>query len=503
MVGLSIGDHDVTFTAGSVKVSTRLLDGTYPDYRQLIPAEYPNRLHVGKDSLLDALRRVRLLVRDNTTPVRLSMRHGGVDLTVVSQEVGDASETVDADFEGEDLTIAFNPTYLIDGVEAVAGDEVLLETVDATKPATVRAAERDRLPLSPDARPRSPDPPGPPIRPVHLVSLAVTDFRNLADATIEPDPEGTTVITGRNGAGKTSLLEAVGLPGHPAVVPGLARGRPWCGAGRERAILRAETRVGDRASRSRRRSPSAGRARTQVNRQPVRRRADLHEALRVTVFSPEDIGVVRSDRPTADGSSTRHSPSSTPRRLGRPRRSTKVLRQRAALLRGRPADRLDAETATTLDVWDDRLDEAGTRLVEAREHAGRRAGAAGLRALRATGRVSRRTSGWPTRRSWAGALLEALAGARVRGPPTRACTTVGPPPGRAGARPWRGCPSRTHASQGEQRSLALALRLAAHQLATERSRARPRYSSWTTCSPNWTPGRAGAPGRAPLRARPC
>ena len=140
-IGLSIGDHDVTFTAGDVKVSTRLLDGSYPDYRQLIPAEYPNRLHVGKDSLLDALRRVRLLVRDNTTPVRLSMRSGGVDLTVVSQEVGDASETVDADFEGTELTIAFNPTYLIDGVEAVSGDEVVLETVDATKPATVRAAE--------------------------------------------------------------------------------------------------------------------------------------------------------------------------------------------------------------------------------------------------------------------------------------------------------------------------------------------------------------------------
>lgn len=140
-VGLSVGEHDVTFTADSVKVSTRLLDGTYPDYRQLIPAEYPNRLHVGKDSLLDALRRVRLLVRDNTTPVRLSMRTGGVDMTVVSQEVGDASETVDADFDGTELTIAFNPTYLIDGVEAVTGDEVLLETVDATKPATVRSAE--------------------------------------------------------------------------------------------------------------------------------------------------------------------------------------------------------------------------------------------------------------------------------------------------------------------------------------------------------------------------
>ncbi|HWD52576.1 MAG TPA: DNA polymerase III subunit beta [Acidimicrobiales bacterium] len=144
-VGLSIGEHDVTFTAGDVQVSTRLLDGSYPDYRQLIPAEYPNRLHVGKDSLLDALRRVRLLVRDNTTPVRLSMRQGGVDLTVVSQEVGDASETVDADFEGADLTIAFNPTYLIDGVDAVMGDEVLLETIDATKPATVRGAEQSEF----------------------------------------------------------------------------------------------------------------------------------------------------------------------------------------------------------------------------------------------------------------------------------------------------------------------------------------------------------------------
>ncbi|MHB1711103.1 MAG: DNA polymerase III subunit beta [Acidimicrobiales bacterium] len=142
MVGLSFGDHEATFAAGNVRVSTRLLDGSYPDYQQLIPSEYPNRLHVGKDSLIDALRRVRLLVRDNTTPVRLSMRQGGVDLTVVSQEVGDASETVDGDFEGGDLTIAFNPTYLIDGVDAVMGDEVMLETIDATKPATVRGAER-------------------------------------------------------------------------------------------------------------------------------------------------------------------------------------------------------------------------------------------------------------------------------------------------------------------------------------------------------------------------
>jgi DNA polymerase-3 subunit beta len=64
-----------------------------------------------------------------------------MDLTVVSQEVGDASETVDADFDGTELTIAFNPTYLIDGVEAITSDEVQLETLDALKPATLKPTE--------------------------------------------------------------------------------------------------------------------------------------------------------------------------------------------------------------------------------------------------------------------------------------------------------------------------------------------------------------------------
>ena len=142
-VGVVAGPKEITFAHGSVRISTRLLEGAYPDYRQLVPDHYPNRLHLGKESLLGALRRVRLLVRDNTTPVRLSMRAGGVDLSVVSQEVGDASETVDGDFTGEDLVIAFNPSYLIDGVEAVLGDEVVVETDDPSRPTTVRAAEHD------------------------------------------------------------------------------------------------------------------------------------------------------------------------------------------------------------------------------------------------------------------------------------------------------------------------------------------------------------------------
>ena len=144
-VGVASSANEITFWQGNVQISTRLLEGRYPDYKQLIPDHYPNRLHLGKESFLAALRRVQLLVRDNTTPVRLSMRGGGVDLSVQSQDVGDATEAVDGDFTGEDLVIAFNPAYLIDGVEAVAGDEVIVETADASRAATVRGAEDDQF----------------------------------------------------------------------------------------------------------------------------------------------------------------------------------------------------------------------------------------------------------------------------------------------------------------------------------------------------------------------
>ncbi|HXY26804.1 MAG TPA: DNA polymerase III subunit beta [Acidimicrobiales bacterium] len=144
-VGVAASASEITFWQGNVQISTRLLEGRYPDYKQLIPEGYPNRLHLGKESFLAALRRVQLLVRDNTTPVRLSMRPGGVDLSVQSQDVGDATESVDGDYGGEDLVIAFNPSYLIDGVEAVAGDEVIVETADASRAATVRGAEDDEF----------------------------------------------------------------------------------------------------------------------------------------------------------------------------------------------------------------------------------------------------------------------------------------------------------------------------------------------------------------------
>jgi DNA polymerase-3 subunit beta len=142
-VTLRLGEHDATFEVGTVRLTTRLIEGEFPNYRQLIPASYPNRLIVAREALLDALRRVKLLVRDQTTPVRIALRPDGIELTVVSTEIGQATEDVDAKYEGAEMTVAFNPGYLIDGVEAIAGEEVLLETLDALKPATLRPTEGD------------------------------------------------------------------------------------------------------------------------------------------------------------------------------------------------------------------------------------------------------------------------------------------------------------------------------------------------------------------------
>jgi DNA polymerase-3 subunit beta len=141
VITLRLGDRDATFELGPVRLSTRLIEGEFPNYRQLIPSGYPNNLIVPRDALLEAVRRVKLLVRDPTTPVRIALRSDGIELTVITQDWGQATEQVDAKYEGSEMTVAFNPTYLIDGIEAITSDEARLETLDALKPATIKPTE--------------------------------------------------------------------------------------------------------------------------------------------------------------------------------------------------------------------------------------------------------------------------------------------------------------------------------------------------------------------------
>lgn len=138
-VSVRLGERDAAFeTTDGVRLTTRLIEGEFPNYRNLIPASYPNRLTVGREPLLDAIKRVKLLARD-ATPIRLGLSSDGLELSAVAQDVGQANEQLDATYEGAELTVAFNPDYLSAGVEAVSGDEVVLQTLDALKPAVITA----------------------------------------------------------------------------------------------------------------------------------------------------------------------------------------------------------------------------------------------------------------------------------------------------------------------------------------------------------------------------
>jgi DNA polymerase III subunit beta len=139
-VTLRLGERDASFEIGDVRLSTRLIEGEFPNYRGLIPASHPNRLTVGREVLLDAVRRVRLMAREST-PVRLVMKPDALELLAVTQDVGQAHEELDATFDGAELTVAFNPEFLIQGAEVTPGDEITLETIDALKPALLRSPD--------------------------------------------------------------------------------------------------------------------------------------------------------------------------------------------------------------------------------------------------------------------------------------------------------------------------------------------------------------------------
>jgi DNA polymerase III subunit beta len=136
-VEILLEESQATFHAGPLTLTSRLIEGEFPSYRQLIPEGYENHLTVSRIGLLDAVSRVGLLARENS-PVRLEFNALGVRLSSSSPDLGGAVEVVEAEYGGEDTTVAFNPGYLIDGLSVATGDKAKIEVRDGLKPALVR-----------------------------------------------------------------------------------------------------------------------------------------------------------------------------------------------------------------------------------------------------------------------------------------------------------------------------------------------------------------------------
>ena len=141
-VELVIGEAQTAFRVGTLRMTSRLIEGEFPNFRQLLPEPGQNRLATGRVDLLEAVRRVGLLARESS-PVRLELNALGVRLSSSSPDLGGAVEAVEGTYEGDELTVAFNPTYLGDGLSASSADRVTVELRDGLKPALIKGQGED------------------------------------------------------------------------------------------------------------------------------------------------------------------------------------------------------------------------------------------------------------------------------------------------------------------------------------------------------------------------
>jgi DNA replication and repair protein RecF len=303
---------------------------------------------------------------------------------------------------------------------------------------------------------------------VHVRTLWLTDFRSYTSIEVNLSP-GLTVLVGANGEGKTNLLEALAwlatlssFRGAPAEAL-VRRGAPF-------AVVRALAERDGRELLLEAQLQPAGRNRVLVNRQSLRRARDLLGSLRVTVFTPDDLDIVK------DGPGERRRFLDDALVALHPRNDVlrtevdKILRQRNALLR-QTGGRLAEAAAFTLDVWDAKLAQAGEALASARVELVER-----LNPLLASmydglaGEPAQVTITYDA--AWRDqGLADALAGAR-KDDLRRGVSTVGPHRDEM-VLTVAGAPARTHASQGEQRTLALSLRLAVHHVVTAATESPP------------------------------
>jgi DNA polymerase-3 subunit beta len=131
-------NNQIIFLIDNVMLASRLIDGHFPDYRQLLPESVEHELHFATDELLDVVRRISLVAQKNT-PLRLSLREGELTVSAKTPDVGEGSETMPSEFRGEPLEIGFNPAFLRDGLESVGSPQMILKLVSALRPGVIEA----------------------------------------------------------------------------------------------------------------------------------------------------------------------------------------------------------------------------------------------------------------------------------------------------------------------------------------------------------------------------
>lgn len=129
----------VTFQKSRLFLTSRVMEGTYPNYQQVIPKESAKKAVIERTALESALRRVAVLSKDKTNAVKVILQNGSITLHTSNPDVGEATEDLPAQYRGESLTTGFNARYLLDALAVMDGDSVNLEISSPLSPCVLKS----------------------------------------------------------------------------------------------------------------------------------------------------------------------------------------------------------------------------------------------------------------------------------------------------------------------------------------------------------------------------
>jgi DNA polymerase III subunit beta len=139
-LAVSVGQNQVVFELGDIVLSSRLIDGQFPNYRQLLPESVDHELRLSSAELTDVVRRISLLAQKNA-PLRLSFSEGTLTVSAQTPDVGEASEAIPVPFHGEPFEIGFNPEFLRDGLESIESEELVLKLISPLRPGLIESPD--------------------------------------------------------------------------------------------------------------------------------------------------------------------------------------------------------------------------------------------------------------------------------------------------------------------------------------------------------------------------
>ena len=137
-VKLAVGENHVSFEAGGRLLVSKLIEGNYPNYRQVIPAESRERITIERELLLNAVRRVSLLSSEKSNSVKLIFTKNNLEIAANTPDIGEAHESLAISYKSKDFSVAFNPIFLQDPLRALTEDEIHLEVSDEMSPGVIK-----------------------------------------------------------------------------------------------------------------------------------------------------------------------------------------------------------------------------------------------------------------------------------------------------------------------------------------------------------------------------